>query len=882
MAASSFVVYEGIYVIASGGSALLSALLTCRSQALAQQPVGIVAYARALHQAAECGLGQTRIEAWWGLLGVGVLVLVAGAIFWAQPWWYKWHRNLTELTGTKHADLVDRLEGVRRQTGTGPVVWLLQPDNRVSGYTFGRPGRRCIAVSGGTAAAAVNDPATFKAVVLHELAHVKNRDIDQTHLTLAIWRAFVVVALLPLAILLIFSRVMGAPQPMIWRMAAIALIVYLLRYAILRSREFDADARAQQFEPAARLGDVLTDRTARSARRVRRLIRLHPSRQERAAALVNPAPLHRFRFWDGLAIGLVAALGASAVREITTLLTATVGVRHSVPAIVFAAFAGGALTVGMWRSRLPETGTVAKGWAPGLGLGLGLALGPIIAPTSYTPALAPDHPSLAAVGVLAVWTGAVTLIFTPLPVWIGLWASAWQQRADGTASRVPARGAMAAAAIGAWAVMACGLYFLLDNFTFVDGASATDEWQRLPEAIRGTALVVAGSAAGWVVFLAVVAVPLAAALARRRRRRVGAQDTAVRSWRRRPPTVLCLAGSVIAVALTVAVSALAHARIADVVRWSPDFESRLALFDMQAIVVVAVACAFVAAVMARSVLDLVISVLAGAVVAAIGDLALENVLTMGHCVAWLSIPYTNPPGGACLSPPDAQMFRPVVLGAALLSLLVVPAAYAVRTLLLPRIRLARWPAGLVALGRLAAAVAVVSAVTGTALWGPSASAQGVVAAGDIGHDGWIHGNGYDVRLVPSWYDLDRAGKPGPAQIIFPFDGATISITRLVGVTPAQIADYRSYLLRLGARPDALDGVPGLLVSRSGLPGSELAQWFIARGSVAYGITLNGAPTWPGDSPYLRHEFTVILSTWHWTDEAWGPVVGARSSRWRAA
>ena len=51
---------------------------------------------------------------------------------------------------------------------------------------------------------------------IHELAHIKNRDID-VHLALAIWRAFVVAALLPLAVLLIFTRGLSEPQQLIWR-----------------------------------------------------------------------------------------------------------------------------------------------------------------------------------------------------------------------------------------------------------------------------------------------------------------------------------------------------------------------------------------------------------------------------------------------------------------------------------------------------------------------------------------------------------------------------------------------------------------------------------------------------------------------------------------
>ena len=870
VAASSFFVYEGIYLATPGGSALVSLLVRCQSRWLAQRPAGPVAAASAAHHAMVCSLGARRVEAWWGLLGVGVLIVVASAIFAAQPWWCRWRRQLEDLAGAKDADLVARLEGVRRRAGTGPVVWLLQPlETRLSAFAFGRPGRRFVAVSGGAAVAAVRKPAAFDAVILHELAHIENRDIDQAYMALAVWRAFVVAALLPAALLLAFSRVLGGPQQVIWRMAVLALIVYALRNAVLRSREFDADARARLLDPATGLGSVLAGLPARSGRRAWHLGWMHPRGEERAAALADPAPLHRFGFWDGLAIGLVAALGASAVREIVTLLTATTGVRYIVPAIILGALAGPGLAVAMWRRQLWEASPgVVKGWAGGLGLGLGLALGPVIAPTSYTPALAPDHPSVAAVGVLAVWAGVVTLIFVPLPVWIGHWASAWQQRAGTAESRVPARGGLVAAAAAAWAIMASGLYLLLDNFTFIEWSSAAAEWHQLPASIRGAAITAISEGAGWVVVMLVVAMPLAAALARRQRlQRRGAHDATARPWRWSATVLLFVAGCLTAVALTMAVSAAAHARVPGVVRWSPVFEYRIASFDEQAIVVVAVACALIAAVMARSVAGVALSVVMGAAVAAVSVMALASVEAMGGCFAWLSIPYTRPPGGECLALPDALTLRQVVLGAALASILLVPAAHAGKVVMCRHIRLASRPAGIIALGWLAAGSAVVAVVTGAALWGPGASARSVEAAGSIGRDGWIRGYGYEVRLIPGWYDVNQVGEPGLARLIFPIDGAEIQLATLTGINPVKISEYRSYLMRLGAAPGLLDGAPGLLISRSGLPGGVLEQWFIVRDRVVYEITLHQAPAWPEDSPWLKHKFAVILRSWHWAGHA---------------
>ena len=279
-------------------------------------------------------------------------------------------------------------------------------------------------------------------------------------------------------------------------------------------------------------------RLPRTGRRAWHLGWTHPSGQDRTAPLSDPAPLYRCGFWDGLAVGLVAAIGATSLREIVTLMTTTFGLRLLVPAIIFGALAGAALAVAMWRNQLLETGpSTVKGWAAGSGLGLGLAAGPIIAlPAAFGPALslAPDQLNPAAVGVLAVWTGLAIVVFMPFPVWLGQWADAWQQRADMTAPRVPSRSGMVTAAAAAWVVMASGLYLLLLNDTWIlGGSSAASVWHQLPQMLRDMGLditaaqlpghqvplsappqllrnvgfLITAQSSGWVVCLLVVGMP---------------------------------------------------------------------------------------------------------------------------------------------------------------------------------------------------------------------------------------------------------------------------------------------------------------------------------------------------------------------------------------
>ncbi|HEY0700859.1 MAG TPA: hypothetical protein VGD43_24010 [Micromonospora sp.] len=136
-------------------------------------------------------------------------------------------------------------------------------------------------------------------MVEHELAHVRNRDVDLTALAVATWWAALAVTVPP--VLLVAVRAPDLLFSFGWRLAGLMLVLWLLRASVLRVREYYADARAA-VDPAAarRLADVLRRRDRRSdqgppfaglrARTGRRLARLnHPSRTEPTGPTKSPA-----------------------------------------------------------------------------------------------------------------------------------------------------------------------------------------------------------------------------------------------------------------------------------------------------------------------------------------------------------------------------------------------------------------------------------------------------------------------------------------------------------------------------------------------------------------------------------------------------------------
>jgi Zn-dependent protease with chaperone function len=861
--ASCNFIYALIYSVTPRGTAALALDRACHSRALAHRPSGIDAVTNALQQAYTCRSGAERVAGLWILAGIGMLTLLAGVIYCAQPWWYRRRMHLVSLTGEGALAVMSRLEQLRQQAGSGPVSWLLQPSNhRMSAFAFGRFRRRFVAVSGGAAVTAARQPAAFEAVILHELAHIRNKDVNQTYLAIAIWRAFVLAALLPLAGLLTLSHVPISAPRVLWRVAVLALTVYLLRNSVLRSREFGADARVREFDPDTSLGAVLAGLPPRRGRRIWHLGWSHPSGQARAAALVDPEPLYRCGFWDGLAIGLVAAIGAAAAQNIVYILI-TDGLDGGLIATgIFALFCGPAVSVAIWRKQFlaPETVT-PRGWTVGLGLGIGFAVGPVFElSAAFDQGLAPDSLRPTAIGVFAVWIGLVTLATVSFPVWIGYWADAWQQRSGEVQPRVPARGGLLAASVAACVVLTISLWSLLGYASFVEDFDSTTRLV-LARTWTYTGLEFAQQPGIWVVCLVFAAMPVAGLLASRRRRRAGgARDSALlppRVWR---TALLCLAGGLTTVVMTLAVDAVAHARIAAPIRWSGFFASYLTQWDAQAAVLIAVAFAMIAAARIKSAESVLLALAVAAIVATLGTAVAVNLQGIGDCFAPLSVQYSHPPASACLYLRGGDFLVHQVIYSAIeavaASILVIPAAHYAGTMLTRyRAGRSRQPRSVRSLRLLAFGVAVIAVIGGTAFRLSDASAHSVQPPiGSIGRDGWIDGAGYQIRLYPAWYERTPVG--GQTDIVNAVDGSLLAISEQV----YQVSVIEHYLLQRGARPALLDGVRGLHVTLPGKDEHIQELWFVVNGPHEYLVDF---VTRAADRASHQRGVTAMLDSWRW-------------------
>ncbi|NEY30710.1 M48 family metalloprotease [Streptomyces sp. PRKS01-65] len=263
---------------------------------------------------------QDRFEhrlPWWPvLLELALFVTAVAILYWVLPRWKGRRAKVVPLDA-----YVDPTGEVRRAVGELVAVAGLTRSPRIvvdpaahtpGAVVFGRWRRYTVCLHGGLLARRSADPAGFRGVVLHELAHIRNRDVDITYATVALWRVFVAV-LLPASVLIsvaylrrdftqypagdyaatnVPSSVYGLLQA-----AFLIVLVYLARADVLRTREFYADADAAKWgaDPRAwRHGPAASADAGRAGRALTAfagLWRTHPGWAQREQALADPVRL---------------------------------------------------------------------------------------------------------------------------------------------------------------------------------------------------------------------------------------------------------------------------------------------------------------------------------------------------------------------------------------------------------------------------------------------------------------------------------------------------------------------------------------------------------------------------------------------------------------
>ncbi len=110
--------------------------------------------------------------------------------------------------------MVDELAALAREAELPEEPrWLWNPlDPSPTGLAFGRPGSHSVALMGGLVTRQIADPPAFRSVVRHELAHLRNHDVDLTYATVSLWYAFLLTGVLPFVLVVADEGVEHVPR----------------------------------------------------------------------------------------------------------------------------------------------------------------------------------------------------------------------------------------------------------------------------------------------------------------------------------------------------------------------------------------------------------------------------------------------------------------------------------------------------------------------------------------------------------------------------------------------------------------------------------------------------------------------------------------------
>jgi Zn-dependent protease with chaperone function len=392
-------------------------------------------------------------------IGAGLLASFTLGIWWLHPHWLAWRMKLSRLQKDEAPELVAALTRICSVAGLRrtPDFYWNPLGMAPRALAYGRAGRYRLALTGAMAMRYATDPSAFRAVILHELAHIVNRDIDKTWLAVGAWWALVASALVPRVALqfwIPFRWVDVAASAI--QVAAITSLVFVTRNAMLRARELYADARASvwmsdSYAMAAALSAL------RPVRGLRRLLSPHPDPAHRLRLLAATDPLFRAGFWDLVGVGAATSLGAA----IIGIVGANVGnvallspgwaflLQFGLPVLVVTPLASVAAGIIIWRASFAS---LVRGTQPraavrgGIAAGLGTVLGTMVAQAGGLPLLGAGSPSVPPVLVASMATWAIIQFLSPIMglIWVEAAAKTWIP----IALRRPHPGASLKAAVG--------------------------------------------------------------------------------------------------------------------------------------------------------------------------------------------------------------------------------------------------------------------------------------------------------------------------------------------------------------------------------------------------------------------------------------------------
>ncbi|MFD2120549.1 M48 family metalloprotease [Streptomyces cirratus] len=378
-----------------------------------------------------CTAEFERTKAPWALAGVASLLALAGCstgrthtCTYAGTTWSPSPRKQTPKTPPSYATCTNWSP---RPACTAARFFLRRSSSSVTAHAFGRAGWYAVVLDAGLVTRFRADPARLRALVLHELAHLRNRDTGIECLTRSLTWAFLPLGVLPLAAAALIGTAPGDALGVGLRAAVLLGLVFLSSRAVLRAREHGADVRAASWDGVredlltaiAAAGDIPHPWWKRS-------LGFHPTTEQRRRIVHHPDRLFRTGFWECFAAGLAAMSAGSGFLILWWLTAHEADPLNSrwAAALVISPAVVAVVGLGAWRTAARSDHRIRDRVFPALGLAVGLVLG---RPLAVDSGMAAPLPRLASSGAAAaaLWALCLAFVLVLFEWWAAQAAAAW-------------------------------------------------------------------------------------------------------------------------------------------------------------------------------------------------------------------------------------------------------------------------------------------------------------------------------------------------------------------------------------------------------------------------------------------------------------------------
>lgn len=210
-------------------------------------------------------------------------------LYLTYPFFIRRRNRLQELHRIKDPYFFDTISALIKTSNLAYTPRLLLDTNSKTSncQVFGSD-KSSLKIGGGLRLLLRQNPDYFRAIILHELAHITNGDVQITYFSRSIWNSLILISI-PFLIHIALYDIRVFPVVLFQILATLIIATAILR-DILRWREIYADWKASLWGARLPLIRILHENQKKD-QRWKSWVMFHPTPKERLDALENPTRL---------------------------------------------------------------------------------------------------------------------------------------------------------------------------------------------------------------------------------------------------------------------------------------------------------------------------------------------------------------------------------------------------------------------------------------------------------------------------------------------------------------------------------------------------------------------------------------------------------------